>query len=175
MRVLPSLLTIAAALIAMPAAAHIVFADPHAGAGSYYAGFLRVAHGCGTSGTVSVRVTIPEAIAGARPQPKPGWTLAIERTPLATPVHGEGGPVTDRVSAISWTGSLPADQFDQFGIMMKLPDAAGPLYFPTEQRCTTGSNDWIAIPAAPDQWHDTPSPAPMLMVMVKPAAEHHAH
>lgn len=36
--------------------------------------------------------------------------------------------------------------------MMKLPDAAGPLYFATTQRCEMGVNAWTAIPASPDQF-----------------------
>lgn len=158
---------------AVPASAHIVFAEPSAMTGSYYAGFLRVSHGCGAAATVSVRVEIPASVLSARPQPKPGWTLSVERTPLAKPVTGEGGvAITDRVSAITWTGSLPSDQFDQFGIMMKLPADAGPLYFPTRQSCTTGSNDWVNIPASPEVWHDTKMPAPMLTLQSMEGHDH---
>lgn len=90
------------------AGAHIVFAEPEARAGSYYAGFLRVGHGCGTSAAVSVRVDVPAAVISARPQPKPGWTLGIEHQPLAVAVAGESGAaITERVSAITWTGRLP--------------------------------------------------------------------
>jgi len=171
-RLLP--LAIAIAAIAPSAAqAHIVFADPQAPADGYYAGFLRVTHGCGASATTSVRVEIPAGIASARPQPKAGWTLTIEKAPLAQPIKGEGGAaITERVAAIVWTGSLPSDQFDQFGIMMKLPSAAGPLYFPTTQRCVEGINAWTNIPASPEAWHATPMPAPMLIVT---SADHMGH
>ena len=37
--------------------------------------------------------------------------------------------IAQRVSAITWAGRLPADQFDQFGVMMKLPATSGALYF----------------------------------------------
>jgi len=172
MRIIISLLALAAA----PAAsAHIVFAEPVAQAGSYYAGFLRVGHGCGDSPTRAIRVEIPESVISARPQPKPGWTLAIEHRPLKTPIKGESGAlITQRVSAITWTGDLPADQFDQFGMMLKLPGDAGPLYFRTVQRCASGSNDWVDIPAAPAAWHGTAMPAPMLMVRAAGAA-HEMH
>ena len=96
------LLAAALALLPAAAAAHIVFAEPQATAGGYYAGFLRVSHGCGDAGTVSIRVEIPEAVASARPQPKPGWTLAIEHAALKTPIKAEGGAtLTQRVSAIT--------------------------------------------------------------------------
>ncbi|MFW2828552.1 YcnI family protein [Sphingomonas sp. ID0503] len=163
-------------IAAAPAAqAHIVFAEPQAKASGYYAGFLRLSHGCGDAATVSVRVEIPEGVVSARPQPKPGWTLKVDRAPLGTPITSEGGAVIrDRVAAITWTGTLPPDQFDQFGIMMKLPAKAGPLYFPTRQACTTGSNDWVNLPAAPESWGATKMPAPMLILQ---AADHmdHAH
>jgi uncharacterized protein YcnI len=168
----------AALLAAFPsiAGAHVVFAEPSAKAGGYHAGFLRVSHGCGASDTLSVRVEIPAGINSARPQPKPGWTLAIERAPLATPVPTEGGGMlTERVAAITWTGRLPADQFDQFGIMMKLPAEAGALYFPTVQTCETGTNAWVNIPASPEQWHATSMPAPMLMLEGDMSMDHMAH
>lgn len=170
-------LLIALSLLAAPASAHIVFSQGEAPTGSYYAGFLRVSHGCGASATREVRVEIPESIASARPQPKPGWTVRIERAPLARPVPTEGGgTLTERVAAIVWTGgTLPADQWDQFGIMMKLPGTAGALYFPTRQRCEAGENAWVNIPASPDAWHATPSPAPMLVLTAPPPMpmDHH--
>jgi uncharacterized protein YcnI len=166
----------AAALIASPAAAHIVFAEPAAEAGSYYAGFLRVGHGCGDAATVSLRVEIPPSILTARPQPKPGWSLKIERSKLPQPVAGEGGStLIERVSAITWTGNLPPDQFDQFGLMLKVPDEAGPLYFPTVQTCTRGKNAWTAIPADPAKWHDLDRPAPILLVGEPRDGGQHGH
>ena len=142
---LPALLLISA----VAAGAHIVLAEPQAKAGSYHAAFFRVSHGCAGSATLSIRVAIPAGIASAHPQPKPGWTLAVEK-------QGE------RVSAILWTGRLEDDQFDQFGVMLKLPAAPGRLYFPTVQRCDAGENDWTMIPAAGQSPHALKSPAPML-------------
>ncbi|MCR6645886.1 MAG: YcnI family protein [Terricaulis sp.] len=78
-------------MLASAASAHIVFAEPEAKPGAYYAGFLRVSHGCGDSPTRAIRVEIPEGVNIARPQPKPGWSIEIERSPLATPIQAEGG------------------------------------------------------------------------------------
>lgn len=165
-------LSLLAGLLAGAAAeAHVVFAEPTTKAGGYYAGFLRVSHGCAGSPTVAIRVAIPEGVASARPQPKPGWTLTIDKAPLATPFRSEGGEmVRDRVVAVTWTGRLAADEFDQFGLMLKLPDAAGPLYFPTSQRCEQGSNEWTTIPAAGQAWHAVKSPAPVLTLTAGAAA-----
>lgn len=159
-------ISIAAALSASTttASAHVVFAEGQAQPGSYHAGFLRVGHGCEQSATVEVEVTIPEAILSARPQPLPGWTLKIAREPLATPASGEGATVRERVKTITWIGHLPPDQFQQFGVLMKLPAESGELYFPTVQRCESGAKTWTEIPSAPENWHTLRHPAPMLIL-----------
>ncbi|MEZ6024194.1 MAG: YcnI family protein [Hyphomonadaceae bacterium] len=152
-----------AALVASSASAHIVFAQPEAAPNSYHAGFLRVGHGCGDSPTRAIRVEIPDSINIARPQPKPGWALSVEHTPLPAPIVNEGGhTLTQRVSAITWSGELPADQFDQFGIMLRLPDQTGPLYFRVTQTCADGVQSWSDIPAPGAAWHSVPHPAPVL-------------
>jgi uncharacterized protein YcnI len=164
-------LAVTLAAVSTAASAHITFAEPQAPAGSYYAGSLRVTHGCGASPTVSIRVAIPEGVDTARPQPKAGWTLRIEHAPLAHPFASESGTmVTERVTAITWTGNLPADEFDQFGLMLKLPAKVGPLYFPTRQTCASGENGWVNVPATPDAWHATKLPAPMLIVTAAPGS-----
>ena len=165
-------LALAASLagISTAAIAHITLAEPSAPAGSYHAAFFRVSHGCAGSPTLAIRVEIPANVTVARPQPKAGWTVAIERAPLPSPVRSEGGEmVNDRVAAITWTGQLAPDEFDQFGVMLKLPDATGPLYFPTIQRCVSSSTSWTTIPAAGQAWHSVKTPAPVLELM-KPSA-----
>lgn len=157
----PSLLAVAIAAFATAATAHIV-ADPgRASAGAYQAVRFRVGHGCGDGATTALRIEIPQQMISARPQPKPGWTLEIER--------GEDGKVT----AVTWRGNLPDEQFDEFALMFKLPDEAGTLYFPTVQSCGVEQNQWIAIPASGER----PShPAPSLTLVPKAAtAEAHKH
>lgn len=161
--------------LSAPALSHIVFDKDEGAAGGYYAGILRVSHGCDGSPTRSIRVEIPAAVISIRPQPKAGWIVKIEKVPLKEPVAGEGGSkITERVTAISWTGELPADQFDQFGVMMKLPANAGPLYFPTRQICASGQANWTNIPPSPEKWHDVPTPAPMITVKGKDEHDRHA-
>ena len=163
---------IATIAMAGAASAHITFDQQRAAAGSYFTGFLRVGHGCDGAATTMIRVTIPAGIDLVRPEPKSGWTLTIEHQPLATPIRGEGGEmVKERVATITWRGGpLPADEFDQFGLMMKLPATVGPLYFPTTQQCEKGTNDWINVPVSPAQWHMTKMPAPML-ILTPPAPQ----
>jgi hypothetical protein len=160
-----SLAVLAAFAVPVAASAHIVFATAQAPAGTSFVGALRVGHGCGGSATTSLRVEIPEGVTGAKPQAKPGWTINVEHMPLKTPVPSEGGRmVSERVSAVTWTGVLPDDQFDDFAVQLKLPKTAGVLYFPATQICQAGRAEWKDIPAAGQAWHDVAHPAPVLTV-----------
>jgi uncharacterized protein YcnI len=160
------------AVIAGPALAHPVFTQPEATAGSHWAGELRLGHGCNGSPTTSLRVEIPEALIVVRPQPKPGWTLDIERRSLPAPIPGEGGRmITERVTAVTWTGQLPDDQFDVFGLAAKLPEAAGPLAFAIVQTCEAGEVVWNET-AGPDGARPAHPPA-VLAVLPPEGAAHH--
>jgi uncharacterized protein YcnI len=153
------------ALFAVPASARILIADPHGEAGATTVAAFRVPHGCGGSPMLSLRIEIPAAITSAKPQPKPGWLMRVERTPLAQPIRGENGiPQTQRLAAVTWMGRLDPDQFDEFRIWLALPDAAGPLYFPTLQRCEQGEAAWTAVPARGESWQALKQGAPMLEV-----------
>lgn len=136
---------------------------------------FRVPHGCGGSPMLSLRIEIPAAIVTAKPQPKPGWLMRIERAPLPQPVRGENGvPQSQRVAAVTWMGRLDPDQFDEFRIWLALPDTAGPLYFPALQRCEQGESAWTAVPARGESWEAVKQAAPMLEVRKAgaPAARH---
>ena len=148
------LILLAALLAPLPAAApslalaHVVAAPGEAKAGSYSAIAFRVGHACAAGdATLSLRVEIPDGVASARPQPKPGWTLDIEKA-------------GDRATAITWTGRLPDDQFDDFAVLMKLPAQAGSLTFPVIQTCEKGESQWIEIadPQRPDEKLTRPAP-----------------
>ncbi|MBO9707085.1 MAG: YcnI family protein [Caulobacter sp.] len=154
---------LAAALLGpAPALAHVVAAPGEAKAGSYAAIAFRVGHGCGADdATVRLRVEIPDGVASARPQPKTGWTIAIEKS-------DEADPARRRATAVTWTGRLPDDQFDDFSLLMKLPAQAGDLVFPVVQTCEAGESQWteIADPARPGQKLTHPAP----VVRLTPAA-----
>lgn len=161
-------------LLATSAQAHVVMAPAEATAGSYYAGEFRIGHGCDDTATTSVRIEIPQDVLVARPRPKPGWAIEIERTPLPTPVVSEGKELRDRVSAITWRGLLPADQFDSFGVMFKVPDGhPGSLYLPVRQTCGDKIVEWSEIPAAGQSWGTLKRPAPV--IALAPATGRHTH
>ncbi|HEY4081622.1 MAG TPA: YcnI family protein [Burkholderiaceae bacterium] len=163
--------TIGMATAAPWASAHITLEQKQAPAGSYYKAVLQVPHGCKGSATTAVRVRIPDGIFNAKPQPKPGWTLKITRSKLAQPVDaGHGHVLAERVSEIAWTGGpLPDDNFDEFRIVMKLPDRPGTtLYLPVVQECVKGSTRWIEQPDAARPGVEPEFPAPALQLGAKP-------
>lgn len=168
------MLSVAALLacsLAGAASAHVTLADPQASVSAYYTSAFKVTHGCAGSATTALRIEIPDAIAVAKPQPKPGWTLEIEHALLTTPVKGEGGTlVTQRVKAVTWRGRLPDEDWDQFGLFAKLPDAPGKLYFLAIQTCETGEERWVEVPA-PGETGRLAHPAPSLTLTPRNAPD----
>jgi uncharacterized protein YcnI len=140
-------------------------------AGSYTAIAFRVGHACAAGDTtLKVRIGIPAGVASARPQVKPGWTYSLERgsDPKAAP------------TAITYTGRLPDEAFDDFAVLMKLPaqNASGGdrLVFPVVQTCEKGESAWteVADPAKPDEKLSRPAPVVTLIPAdTAPAAAHH--
>lgn len=136
---------------------HVVAAPGEAKAGSYSAIAFRVGHACAAGDTtLTLRVEVPDAVASARPQPKTGWTIEVEKA-------------GDKTTAVTWTGRLPDDQFDDFALLMKLPalpngdkdkDKAGALVFPVIQTCEKGESQWteIADPQRPGEKLTHPAP-----------------
>ena len=47
--------------------------------GASYRGVVQIMHGCEGTPTTRVTVTIPEGVVGAKPMPKPGWTVTTEK------------------------------------------------------------------------------------------------
>lgn len=165
---LATLFATAAIPAASPSAwAHIV-ADPAlAQPGSYFRTALRVGHGCDGQPTTAIRVRFPAGIVSATPQAKTGWQIGIERRKLEKPVAGAHGKMTDsEIAAISWSrGSLPGDQFDEFGLVVMIPQTPGAkLWLPVEQTCTESTVNWDQIPAAGQSPHALPHPAALIQV-----------
>lgn len=150
----------AVSICASTAFAHITLADQAALAGTTYRATLRVGHGCDGSATTAIRVTLPSGFNNAKPQPKPGWTLAL------TP--------TD----ITWTATpgnaLPDAYYDEFVLRGSLPAAAGPMWFKVLQSCEKGRVDWADIPASGTDAHSLKTPAALLDII---PSDHvgHAH
>jgi periplasmic copper chaperone A len=167
------LFVVVLAVLPTAAGAHATLDRSEAPADSYFNAFLNVPHGCEGSPTLKVRVRLPDSVIGVKPQPKAGWELAVRKEKLATPiVEGHGRTITEVVAEVTWTGKLDDENFDQFGIHMKLPNKPGEtLYFPTVQECEKGVHRWIEIPAAGKSRGDYKEPAPFLRLL--PKAQRH--
>ncbi len=145
-------LALMALVCTLPASAHITLEHQTAHAGSYYKANFKVGHGCGTSPIRQIVVHIPDGVRGAKPMPKAGWDLAIQRATLAQPYQDHGRTVTEDVVRITWTARSPADyllneHYDEFALNAKLPTQAGPLYWSVSQVCVEGRIDWSEMPA----------------------------
>jgi uncharacterized protein YcnI len=161
MRRIAALIAAACALAAHEAVAHITLEQTQATTDSYYKATLRVPHGCNGSPTVRIRVRIPEGVTGVKPQPKQAWKLETTRVKLSPPLDdGHGGKITETVGEVAWSGGALADEhFDEFMMMMKLPDRPGAtLYFPVVQECAKGVHRWIET-GKPAQELKEPAPA----------------
>ncbi|MFZ6727522.1 YcnI family protein [Undibacterium sp. MH2W] len=157
------------------ASAHITLDQPSATAGSYQKLTFKVGHGCEGSATNVIKISIPESVAGAKPMPKAGWTLATKVEPLKTPYTSHGKTITSDVREITWTGGpLPDAYYDEFSIHVKLPGTPGKLYFNVVQQCEKGNLAWIEIPQEGKDKASLRYPAPSMDIT--PAADHdHIH
>jgi uncharacterized protein YcnI len=158
------------AVAAGPAAAHITLEYQVANAGSYYKANFKVGHGCGQSPIRQIVVSISAGVQGAKPMPKTGWTMDIQREKLAKPYDDHGRQVTDDVVQISWTAKTPADylpntHYDEFALQVRLPAQAGPLYWAVSQVCEQGRIDWNETPKAGQKVSDLKTPAALLELM----------
>lgn len=160
-------------LVAANAHAHIVLEQKSATAGSYHKATFMVGHGCDGSPTTGIEVEMPEPMAVAKPMPKPGWQLTTQTVPLAVPMSLHGRPVTETVSRVLWKGGPLADgHYDEFVLLLQLPQRRGPLYFKVAQICEKGRSDWVEIPA-PGAGGRLKMPAPVLELQPAAPAHHH--
>lgn len=167
------------ALSSFPAYAHVT-ANPDNGiAGKYFQTSFRISHGCDGSDTTAVHVKLPPGFVSVKPEFKPGWKVEIIKRKLEKPVPAGHGKMTDEeFSELIWRGGpLPDAQYDEFGILVKLPEAPDTtLWFPVTQECEKGKNEWSGIPAENQQWHDLKTPAPFVKIMPDHSAHNsHAH
>jgi uncharacterized protein YcnI len=167
----------AVALLAAAAHAHIALEYQVAPAASSYKASFKVGHGCSGSATREISVRIPEGVRGARPMPKAGWDISIERQKLAVPYQSDGRTVSEDVVRITWTARtredmLPHAWYDEFVLVGQLPAKAGTLYWPVSQVCEEGRIDWTEMPQAGQKASALKSPAPALEVLPGAASGH---
>lgn len=150
---------------ASPAFAHATV-TPKEVAPGYAKIVISIGHGCDGQATKSVRVDIPEGFIGAKPMPKAGWTIEVEKGAYAHPYKMHGKPVSSGPTAITWTGDLPDDYFDEFSIngMFAGVKEGDRLFFKTVQTCDTGELAWTEEAAPGQNPHELAHPAPFVTV-----------
>lgn len=166
------------ALCAPLAQAHITIDPPSATAGAYQALRFKVGHGCDGSATVGLAVQLPDGVLGAKPMPKPGWTIELAEATLAAPVQSHGKTIASAVREVRWRGGpLPDAYYDEFVIMVKLPDAPGRYAFKVGQQCERGRADWAEVATGDSPKPKTPAPVLEVLPVLRGAAqdEHAGH
>ena len=153
--------------------AHVTLETPRAEAGSTYKAVLRVGHGCDGSATRELVVAIPPGVQGAQPMAKPGWRVEAERQKLAVPYSRHGRTVSEDVATIRFSGGpLPDGVYDEFVVVVRLPQQAGELYWQVGQICEKGRIDWADLPQPGQSLHDLKAPAAKLEVTPTANAAH---
>lgn len=160
--------------------AHTTLEPREAAQNSYQKIVVRVPHGCKGEPTTAVRVDVPEGLLGAKPMPKPGWTLETQKAPLSKPYTSHGREITEGVNRITWSGgNLPDAHYDEFAFMAQISGAlpAGkPVYVPVIQTCPNGQAAWTQIPAeGASSKLDSPAPAVRIVAEAKGGHEHAGH
>ncbi|WP_019429254.1 YcnI family protein [Limnohabitans sp. Rim47] len=162
------------------ASAHTVLEYPVATAAQSYKATFKVGHGCGTSPTRQIAIDIPMGVKGAKPMPKPGWRLEVTREKLMQPYISHGRSITEDVTRITWTAKstddmLPSGYYDEFVLVGTLPSKAGMMYWPVQQVCEQGRNDWTEVPQPGQKLSDLQSPAAALEIMPSAGVAAHVH
>ena len=160
------------------ASAHVVLEYQVAPAAASYKATFKVGHGCGASPTRQMAVDIPAGMRGARPMPKPGWALEVQREKLTQPYTSHGRSITEDVVRVTWTAKTPEDMlphahYDEFVLVATTPEQAGTVYWPVRQTCAEGRNDWVEVPKPGQKLSDLKSSAAALEIL--PAAGVGAH
>ena len=94
-----------------PAAAHVTV-DPSSQPGGGYGELtFRVPTESDTASTTKIQVFLPtdHPLAEVLVKPHAGWTFAVRKSKLATPItNDDGTQVTEAVSEVDWTADSPA-------------------------------------------------------------------
>ncbi len=167
---------LAAGALAVPAAAqaHVTLQPNAQTAGSYTVVNVRVPNERDGASTTKVRVELPDGFTSVSYAAQAGWRATVKKVKLATPVQTLDGPITERVSSITFTGTgkglgrIAPGQFKEFPLSLKMPDRPGAtLTFPAYQTYSNGEVvKWTGGPAS-DQ------PAPTLTLAAPAAAVQH--
>ncbi|NUP58874.1 MAG: YcnI family protein [Pseudarthrobacter sp.] len=159
------------------ASAHVGVTPDKTDAGSYALLTFGIPHGCDTSPTTKVAITLPPELNDAQPTVNPNWTVEKVTEQLAEPRKlADGSSITKRTSQIVYTAKTPLspELRDALVLSVHLPDAAGTtLNFPTLQTCESGQTDWSEIAADGQDPHSLKAPAPAMTITTASSTNGH--
>lgn len=163
-------------LAALPASAHVSVNPNTATQGGYATLTFKVPTERDDANTTKLEVEFPEGqpVAGASYQPKAGWTVAVEKAPLTTPITTDDGQLTERVSKITWTAdgdaAIKPGEFDTFPVSVGPLPTADQMVFKALQTYSTGEIvRWIDEVAA-GSTAEPEHPAPVLKLTPEDAS-----
>jgi uncharacterized protein YcnI len=152
-------------LPATSALAHVTVNPREATAGGYTKLAFRVPNERDDASTTKLEVNFPadHPFASASVRPLPGWSYAVEKAKLATPIKSDDGEISEAVSKITWSGgAIKPGEFNEFEVSLgPLPDDADSITFKAIQTYSNGEVvRWIeeATPGGSEPDH----PAPVL-------------
>lgn len=150
--------------VAGPASAHVTANPSTAEQGSYTKVSFRVPNEMDSGDTTQVEVDLPldHPIASVSVRPQPGWTVAVGKSKLPTPIKSDDGEVTQAVSKIVWSrGVIAPGQFQEFDVSMgPLPTDTDTLSFKAVQTYSGGQIvHWDQAPLPGGKEPDHPAPA----------------
>ncbi len=160
-------------LAAVPAAAgaHVTLQPKAQTAGAYTVVNVRVPNERDNASTKKVRVEFPDGIYSVSYAAQAGWRISVKKSPLATPVQTEDGPITEHVTSVTFRGSgkglgrIAPGQFKEFPLSLQMPDQPGAtLTFPASQWYSNGELVKWTGPAGAD------TPAPTVSLAAPAAA-----
>jgi uncharacterized protein YcnI len=152
-----AVLTGAALAIAVPASAsaHVTVSPDELVAGDHGVLTFTFSHGCETSPTTSLRITIPDGLASVAPTMDGDWSIDVER--------GADG----LVSAVTYTALTPVPIDLRGAVSMSVgldEDTPDTLVFPVVQTCVEGSTEWTQVAEKGEDPHSLDAPAPVVTV-----------
>ena len=141
----PALVAVGLVVFASPALAHVSVNPSQVSEGSYAKLTFRVPNESGTSGTVTVEVTLPQdtPLLYVSNKPLPGWTATVTEQPLPAPVTVEGTTLTKAPRTVTWQAQpgtrIDPGQYQDFDISVGPLPAAGSVPLPAVQTYSDGT------------------------------------
>ncbi len=164
---------------ATPALAHVSVNPSTASQGGFSALTFRVPNEDAAASTTTVQVVFPEdaPVASVSVKPVPGWSYAVHRRTLDTPIDNHGEAISEVVSDIEWTAAseenaVQPGEYQDFAVSVGPLPETETMTFKALQTYSDGEVvRWIET-SEPGQ-AEPAKPAPILQLT--PAEGGHGH